>query len=118
MTPEEFFDGNPLGWSAYERVSSLLRALGDFEVRVSKSQVAFRRSRGFAYLWLPGRYLAHPQAPVVLSFALGREDRSARFKQVSHPSPKHWMHHVEIHDPDDLDDEVATWLREAYDRAG
>jgi hypothetical protein len=28
------------------------------------------------------------------------------------------MHHLEIHDEADIDDEVAAWLREAADRAG
>ncbi|MQA07525.1 MAG: hypothetical protein GEU98_03050 [Pseudonocardiaceae bacterium] len=91
---------------------------GPFEVRVSKSQVAFRRKRGFAYLWLPGQYLAKPAVDVVLSIALGRHDESERFKEVVHPAPAHWMHHLELRDAGDLDDEVAGWLREAADRAG
>jgi hypothetical protein len=28
-----------------------------------------------------------------------------------------WMHHLEIHTPDDLDDDVRRWLRDAADRA-
>jgi len=27
------------------------------------------------------------------------------------------MHHLEIRDPDQVDDEVARWLRDAYDAA-
>jgi len=27
------------------------------------------------------------------------------------------MHHLEIRDPDQVDDEVAKWLRDAYDAA-
>ena len=91
---------------------------GPIEVRVSKSQVAFWRKRGFVYLWMPGQYLTHPGAEVVLSIALGRLVESARFKEVAHPTPAHWMHHLEIHDLADLDDEVAGWLREAAAGAG
>jgi hypothetical protein len=36
---------------------------------------------------------------------------------VVHPSPKVWMHHLEIRDPDQVDDEVARWLCDAYDAA-
>jgi hypothetical protein len=36
---------------------------------------------------------------------------------VVHPSPKVWMHHLEVRDPDQVDDEVARWLRDAYDAA-
>jgi len=27
------------------------------------------------------------------------------------------MHHLEVRDPDQIDDEVARWLRDAYDAA-
>ena len=115
--PEEFFAGHPDAMAVYLHVLSLTGELGPVEVRVSRSQVAFRRRTGFAYLWLPGRWLSHPSAEVVLSIALARPDGSARFKQVAHPAPKVWMHHLEVHSVADLDAEVARWLREAYERA-
>jgi hypothetical protein len=114
----QFFAGSPEGLGFYQRVCRILEELGDYEVRVTKSQVAFRRKRGFAYLWIPERYLRRPVSPVVLSIALGRRDRSRRFKEVVHPSPSHWMHHLEIHEMDDIDDDVAGWLAEAAQRAG
>lgn len=116
-TPEEFFAGHPLGLAVYRWVSDTVRPLGPVEVRVGTSQVAFRLRHGFAYLWLPGQYLRHPDAEVVLSIALGRHDRSPRFKEVAHPATRHWMHHLEIVDLSALDDEVAGWLREAGERA-
>jgi hypothetical protein len=117
MRPEDFFAGHPLGAAVFLRVQSVVADIGDLGVRVSKSQVAFRRKRAFAYLWMPAMYLTHPGAEVVLSIALGRHDRSTRFKQVVHPTPKHWIHHLELHDPAEIDDEVATWIREAATRA-
>jgi hypothetical protein len=104
--------------AVYEKVRAIVDRLGPFDVRVSKSQVAFRRRRGFAYLWMPGKYLRKPTAEVVLSIALGRLDESRRFKEVVHPAPAHWMHHLEIHGLGDVDEEVADWLREAAERAG
>jgi hypothetical protein len=53
----------------------------------------------------------------VLSIPLPAEDKSERFKSVVHPSPKVWMHHLEIRDPGQVDEEVARWLRDAYDAA-
>jgi hypothetical protein len=117
MDPEELLDGHAVATAVYERLRSCLTELGPFEIRTSKSQLAFRRRRGFAYLWLPGQYLEHPQAELVLSIVLGRQDPSARFKEVVHPSPQHWMHHLELHGPDDVDDEVLAWLREAIEHA-
>lgn len=29
----------------------------------------------------------------------------------------HWMHHLELDGPDEIDDEVVEWLREAIERA-
>lgn len=117
MEPEEFLAGHPDALAVFFRVRGVLERLGPVSIRTTKSQIAFRRARGFAYLWLPGQYLARPAAGVVLSFALGREDPSPRFKEVVHPSPRHWMHHLEIDDVRDIDDEVVGWLREAAERA-
>ena len=121
MRPEDLFSGRPEALAVVERVRSVLDAtsgIGPVEVRTTKSQVAFRRRRGFAYLWRPGQYLANPGAEVVLSIALGRRDGSPRFKEVVHPAPTVWMHHLELDGPDDVDDEVVGWLREAADAAG
>jgi hypothetical protein len=111
-----FFADVPLGRTVYERVRELLDE--PYDVRVSKTQVAFRRRRGFAYIWLPDMHLKKPQADVVLSITLEREVRSPRFKEVVHPSNRIWMHHLEIQDVAELDDEVAGWLREAEALAG
>jgi hypothetical protein len=107
MTPEDFFADHPLGLAVLERVKNALRETGDFEVRVTKSQVSFRRGRGFAYL----------TAEVVLSIALGRRNGSSRWKEVVHPTTKHWIHHLEVGDVDDIDAEVVGWLWEAAERA-
>ncbi|HEY6686739.1 MAG TPA: DUF5655 domain-containing protein [Propionibacteriaceae bacterium] len=115
-TPEEFFDGYPDGLAIYRRVTEMIDGLGEAEVRVSKSQIAFRARRGFAHVWRPGRYVDN-DVLVVLSIPLPAEHKSKRFKSVVHPSPKVWMHHLEIRDPDQVDDEVARWLRDAYDAA-
>ena len=117
MTPEDHFAGHPLALAVFGAVRDLIDAMGGADVRTTKSQVAFRRRRGFAYLWLPGRYLTHPAADVVLSIVLGRHVPSSRWKQIAHPSPKVWMHHLEVIDVAEIDDEVAAWLREAADLA-
>jgi len=98
-------------------VLEIVQEFAPVDVRVSKSQVAFRLRRGFAYLWMPGQYLRHPDAEVVLSLSLGRHDDSPRWKEVAHPSARHWIHHLEVRDLADIDDEVAGWLREAAGRA-
>lgn len=118
VEPEDLLAGKPVAAAVYVRVRSRLAELGPFEVRTTKSQIAFRRNRGFAYLWLPGQYLSNADAEVVLSIVLGRHDPSERFKEVAHPTARHWMHHLELNGPDEVDGEVREWLREALERAG
>lgn len=117
--PEVFFADDPLGLAVYRHVRSVLADAGPVDVRATKTQVAFRRRRGFAYLWLPERTLGAQSAGiVVLSFALARHDPSARFKEVVRVSPRYWMHHLELRYPAEVDAEIEGWLVEAVDRAG
>ena len=90
QTPEEFFAGHEDGLAVYRAVAGAVGALVPCEVRVSRSQIAFRRTRGFAYVWRPGQYLAS-EVPAVLSVALDRPVESSRFKQVAHPAARVWM---------------------------
>jgi hypothetical protein len=118
MELDAFFEGHPFARSVHNRVAAMIESIGPVEVRVSRSQVAFRRRRGFAYVWIPGRYLAHPAADVVLSTGLPVQLDSPRFKEVVQPAPRTWMHHLEIRSLDELDLDVLDWLRRAYDAAG
>lgn len=117
-SPQEFFADRAFALAVYERVLESVAADGPIDVRVSKSQVALRRKRGFAYLWLPGQYLSRPGAEVVLSIALGRRIDSPRWKEVVEPAPGQWMHHLEIRDVADINPEVVELLRQAANRAG
>jgi hypothetical protein len=114
--PEELFQDHPEGLALYRAVRDAVARIGDADVRVTKSQVAFRRRRGFAFVWRPGQYL-RSEVPAVLSIALPYEVSSDRVKSVAHPSPRVWMHHLELDDAAQVDDEVSGWLAEAYEDA-
>lgn len=105
-----FFDGSPLGLAVVDRIRSIVP---DAEVRVSRSQLAFRHRRAFALLWRPRTWLGPRAAEVVLSIALPHEVRSPRWKEIAHPAATTWMHHLEITDAEAIDDEVEDWLRSA-----
>lgn len=111
--PEDLFDGFPRSLAVCRAVEGAVSSIGDASVVASKSQVAFRRRRGFAYVWRPGQYV-DSEVPAVLSVALPREVVSDRFKEVVHPSTHVWMHHLELDDAAQVDDQVRAWLREAY----
>jgi hypothetical protein len=115
---EEFFRDRLLGRQVYEAVAGFVDELGPATVRVTRSQVAFRRATGFCWVWLPGLYLRNPAAEVVVSVALEREDESDRWKQVVQVANRRWMHHLEVADPSELDAMFAALLAEAYEAAG
>lgn len=115
--PEELFAGFPESLAICQEVQRVVAGLGEAAVRTTKSQVAFRRRRGFAYAWRPGQYVTS-DVPLVLSIALPREVESERIKQVVHPSTSVWMHHLELHDAVEIDDQVVGWLAEAHASAG
>lgn len=116
-TVEQFFDGAPEAFVLYQAAERMAAELGPHEVRVSKSQVSFRRRRGYAYLWRPGTYVKS-SVPLVLSLALPRNLDSPRFKKIVHPAPGTWMHHLELRESAQLDVEVRGWMFEAYGNAG
>jgi Domain of unknown function (DUF5655) len=112
-----FFSGRPDAFQLFEVIRAL-DIMDQVELRVSKSQVAFRRGRDFAWVWTPDRWLRGKTAPrLVLSVALPRRDNSTRWKQVVEPRPGQWMHHLEIWSATDIDGEVQSRLREAAESA-
>ncbi|MBK9124618.1 MAG: hypothetical protein IPM16_16075 [Chloroflexi bacterium] len=118
MTPEQYFAGEPVALRLFAEVCRAVDAIGDCELRVSKSQVAFRRRIAFAWAWCPTKVLKRAAAPLVLTIGLRRHDPSPRWKEVVEPRPGRFTHHIELYDEADVDGEVAAWLREAWGAAG
>ena len=116
-SPEDLFAGFPDSLAIFRRVQQAVSTIGEASAVVTKSQVAFRRRKGFAYVWRPGQYL-HSDVPAVLSIALPHEVESDRFKEVVHPSTNVWMHHLELRTPSQIDVQVRRWLEMAYANAG
>jgi len=118
MTAEEFFGEHAGARDLYAAVLRAMQAVGEPSVRVSKSQIAFRRRRSFAAVWLPGQYLRRDAAPLVLTLSLPFRDTSPRWKQVVEPTRGRFTHHLELHRPDEVDEEVQQWLQQAWTEAG
>jgi hypothetical protein len=115
---DEFFGGRSRSRQIFDALRVAIEALGPSEGRVSKSQISFRRTRAFAWAWIPERYLRGDHAPLVLTVAMRRKDPSKRWKQVVEPAKGRFTHHLELHGADEIDDEVRAWLREAWSDAG
>ena len=117
MTLDEFFNGREAARHIFDVLSAAIAVLGPAEVRVTKSQVAFRRSKAFAWAWVPGMYLRGRGAPLVLTLSFPERSASPRWKQIVEPAPGRFTHHLELWSEADVDAEVRGWLREAWEAA-
>jgi hypothetical protein len=111
---ERFFRGRDDSRRIFDAVRAAVMAFGPAEIRVTKSQVAFRRGRAFAWVWIPGRYLRGRHAPLVLTVSLPRRSRSRRWKEIVEPVRGRFTHHMELRSSADVDDEVRGFLRKAW----
>ena len=111
-TLDEFFTGQDR--QIFDAVCTAIEAIGPTEMRVSKSQIAFRRRKAFAWVWMPGKYLKGKVAPLVLTFSFRTRIVSPRWKEIVEPAPGRYTHHLELYSAADVDDEVRGWLQEAW----
>lgn len=118
MNIDDFFVGYENARPIFEAVLQAVGGIGATELHVTKSQIAFRRHRAFAWVWVPGKYLTGRIAPLVLTIALRRRDTSPRWKEVVEPAPGRFTHHLEVRTVEEVDNEVARWLTEAWSIAG
>jgi Domain of unknown function (DUF5655) len=114
MTLDEFFEGYEQSRQLFDALCSMIEALGTVELRVTKSQIAFRRNRAFAWAWVPAKYLRGKTAPLVLTLGLSGKDKSPRWKEIVEPRPGRFVHHLELYTLGQLDDEVRGWLQAAW----
>ncbi len=117
MTADDFFARFPDSRTIFDALADAIETVGPCEVRVTKSQIAFRRRRAFAWAWIPAMYLGGARPPLVVSVALLRRDPSPRWKQVVEPDRGRFMHHMELHSVAAVDEELIRWIAEAWHAA-
>ncbi len=114
LTLYEFFEGYERSELLFDVLVRVIHDTGVYELRITKSQIAFRRRKNFAWVWIPGRYLGGNQAPLVFTLPLTRRDGSPRWKEIVEPVPGKFIHHLELYSSEDIDDEISQWFIEAY----
>ena len=114
---DEFFAGQVLSRQLFDALRGMLEELGPVELHVTKSQIAFRRNKAFAWVWMPGKYLRGQAAPLVLTLSLPSRDASPRWKEIVEPRPGRFTHHLELFAVDEIDDEVRLWLQAAWEKS-
>lgn len=93
----------------YERFIGLVQGCGPFSYRVTKTAITLKGSRrGFAG--------AKPKERSLDGYLdLQRELRDPRITRASPYTKRLFVHQFRVTGPDQLDDEFAGWVREAYD---
>ena len=117
LTLEDFFRGYEPSRHIFTVLQKAVDAAGLCELRITKSQIAFRRRKAFAWAWIPAKYLHGVTAPLVLSISLPARDNSPRWKEIVEPYPGRFMHHLELFTEEDIDEQVRAWLSKAWDVA-
>jgi hypothetical protein len=92
----------------YHAFVGLIAACGDYAVSPSKTTITFKGARrGFAG--------ARPDNQGLVGYLdLQREVVDPRIRSVSPYTKRLFVHHYRIREQTELDDEFATWVREAY----
>jgi hypothetical protein len=93
--------------SLYERFVALVKQCGPVTVAPTKTQIGFQVRIVFANVTLRRRWLD-------VSIILPRRLDHPRLTRIESFSPRSHAHSFRIHSLDELDDEVLSWLQEAY----
>lgn len=119
MNPDAlfFFDGNSAALPLLETFESLLeQAVGEFSVRIQKTQITYSNRHVFACISFLKVRKAKQRPPVyiVVTFGLHRKIDSPRIDAAVEVYPGRWTHHVLIDRPEEIDEELMSWIQEAY----
>ena len=106
---DRHFEGREALRPVFDALVAAAQQNGPVTVNATKSRITLQAEMRFAAVE-PRR--ARLKAHVVL----GRRRESPRFTKVEHLPPAYYVHHFELARPEDVDDEVREWLKEAYVR--
>lgn len=111
-----FFDGHMEAFPLYEAFEGrVMDEIADVRIKVQKSQLSFYNRHLFACVSFARvrKKKDCPEAYIVVTFGLGHKVESPRIDVATEPYPGRWTHHVLIGEPDEVDDELMAWVREA-----
>lgn len=85
--------------------------------KVSKTQISFSNRHVFVIASFLKAVKAkdRPKPFLTITFGLPYKKESPRIAGATEAYPNRWTHHVVIGNPDELDDELMGWIKEAYD---
>lgn len=113
-----FFEAQPGALPLYEAfMDKLLNIFPATSMRVQKTQITF--SNRYVYLCISfarvKRKAELPDPYLVVTLGLPYRLESDRVAVQSEPYPGRWTTHVVVGSVSELDEELFTWIRQAYE---
>lgn len=115
-----FFDGHLGALPLYEALVARIEAeIGEVRIKVQKSQISFYQKHLFACVSFlrVRRKKDCPESYIVVTFGLSHRVMSPRIDVATEPYPNRWTHHLLISQPEEIDEELMAWLKEAAEFA-
>ena len=113
-----FFNQHPDSLPLYEAFEDILfDSFPIVEKRVQKTQITFSNRHVFACISFARvkRKAELPEGYMVITLGLPAPLDSVRVAVKTEPYPGRWTHHIVVSSPEELDEELLSWVREAYD---
>lgn len=99
-----------------DRVTEQCAPRGPLAIRVQRTQITFSNRYNFACASLPvRRKKGWPNPCLMITFGLEHRLESPHIAVATEPYPNRWTHHVLVTRPEDIDDELMSWVCAAYD---
>ncbi len=112
-----FFDAQPKAFMLYEVFAErLFAAYPQSKIRVQKTQISFFNRAIFACVsFLRVRKKAElPDPYIVITLGMPYPLEPERVAVKTEPYPGRWTTHIVIGSIDELDEELFSWLQQAY----
>ena len=112
-----FFHEHAEAFSLYEPLEARLLAFPGTSIRVQKTQITFsnRHVYACASFLRVRRKAALPDPYLVLTLGMPYPLESGRVAVKTEPYPGRWTTHILLSRPDELDEALFSWAKEAYD---
>lgn len=119
MTADEFlfFEKQMPAFFLYEILKmKITECFSQVNIQVKKTQISFSNKHLFACVSFQ-RVLRKSELPnpyIVLTLGLSYPLESSRVAVKTEPYPGRWTTHIVLGTADEIDDELFTWLSDAY----
>ena len=115
-----FFEDHMSSLPLFEAFEAKLYAVcPETSVRIQKTQITYSSRYVFACVSMARvkRKAELPDPYIVITLGLPSPLRSGRAAVQCEPYPGRWTVHIVVGSPEELDEELFAWVREAYDFA-